>query len=100
MNRSPDLSPISPASSLAALVTGSSAGIGRAIALRLSRDGFHVIVQSRKNRAGAEETQSMIRAAGGTADVLTFDVSDSAAAETALEGYFKSQPERTLSALI
>ena len=43
-----------------ALVTGSSRGIGRAIAVRLARDGYEVIVHGAGNRAKAEETKRLI----------------------------------------
>lgn len=67
------------------LVTGSSRGVGRAIALRLARDGFAVTVHCRGGRAAADATAEAIRAAGGEADVLQFDVRDRVAARTALE---------------
>ena len=66
------------------LVTGSSRGVGRAIALRLARDGFAVSVHCRSGRAEAEDVATAIRAAGGTADVLQFDVSDREASQQAL----------------
>lgn len=58
------------------LVSGSSRGIGRAIALRLARDGFAVSVHARARRAEAEGVAAEIVAAGGVADVLLFDVRD------------------------
>lgn len=68
------------------LVTGSSRGIGRAIALRLARDGFAVTVHCRSDRTAADTVASEIAAAEGTAAVLQFDVSDRGGARTALEG--------------
>ena len=67
------------------LVTGSSRGIGRAIALRLACDGFSVTVHCRSRRSEAESVASEIRDAGGVADVLQFDVCDAEASRTLLE---------------
>lgn len=67
------------------LVTGSSRGIGRAIALRLAADGFDVIVHCRSRRAEAEDAATAIRALGRGARVLAFDVADRGAARAALE---------------
>ena len=62
------------------LVTGSSRGIGRAIAERLARSGFAVTVHCRSKRAEADALAAQI----GT-QVLQFDVADRAAARRALE---------------
>jgi 3-oxoacyl-[acyl-carrier protein] reductase len=62
------------------LVSGSSRGIGRAIALGLARDGFSVTVHCRSRRAEAEGVVAEIRSAGGEADFLMFDVRDRAVA--------------------
>lgn len=58
------------------LITGSSRGIGRAIALRLARDGFSVTVHCRSQRSEAEAVVEEIRRDGGMADLLQFDVTD------------------------
>lgn len=68
------------------LVTGSSRGIGRAIALRLARDGFEVTVHCRQRADEARAVVDAIAAAGGRADLLQFDVRDRAAARAALDG--------------
>lgn len=68
-----------------ALVTGASSGIGRAIALRLARDGFEVIVHYRRDEAGARSTLDAILSAGGTGRLAGFDVRDAPAAEAVLE---------------
>jgi 3-oxoacyl-[acyl-carrier protein] reductase len=71
--------------SLQVLVTGSSRGIGRAIAQRLARDGFDVIVHCRERHDLALEVQSEIQCLGQHARVLMFDVADRAATAAALE---------------
>jgi 3-oxoacyl-[acyl-carrier protein] reductase len=67
------------------LVTGSSRGIGRAIAVALARDGYAVTVHCRTRVDEARAVQHEIAQAGGSADVLVFDVTDRAAARTRLE---------------
>jgi 3-oxoacyl-[acyl-carrier protein] reductase len=58
------------------LVTGSSKGIGRAIAQRLARDGFTVIVHYHLDRNGAEQTLNAIREAGGIGRITRFNLPD------------------------
>ena len=60
------------------LVTGSSRGIGRAIALRLARDGFDVVVHCRTRIEEAEAVAAEVRGLGRNARCLQFDVSDRA----------------------
>lgn len=67
------------------LVTGASKGIGRAIATRLGRDGFAVLVHYANDRAGAEGTLAQIAAAGGRGRLISFDTSRREATQAALE---------------
>ncbi|MCW3046512.1 MAG: family NAD(P)-dependent oxidoreductase [Solirubrobacterales bacterium] len=58
-----------------ALVTGATAGLGRAIALQLARDGAEVVVHGRSAERGAQ-TVAAIAAEGGTARFAAADLSD------------------------
>jgi len=60
----------------AAVVTGSSSGIGRAIALGFARAGADVLVHARSNQKGADETARDIREMGRHATVVIADLSD------------------------
>lgn len=64
-----------------ALVTGSSRGIGRAIAVRLARDGADIAVNFRSDATGAGETLAALHDAGVRGTVLRGDVSLAADAQ-------------------
>ncbi|MGN0691434.1 MAG: elongation factor P 5-aminopentanone reductase [Oscillospiraceae bacterium] len=68
-----------------ALVTGASRGIGRAIAVRLARDGFYIAVNFRENTAAAEETLRIIGDMGGKGALYRADISDGKAVSEMLE---------------
>ncbi len=59
-----------------ALVTGSATGIGRAIALRLAREGVHIAINYSKSEKEAVETQRLVEAEGVRALLLQATVSD------------------------
>jgi 3-oxoacyl-[acyl-carrier protein] reductase len=73
-----------------AIITGASGGIGRAVAERLARDGFSVVLNYAGNAAKADEAASAITAAGGRAVALKADV----ASATDVEQLFKQAGER------
>jgi 3-oxoacyl-[acyl-carrier protein] reductase len=79
-----------------ALVTGASGGIGAAIAQRLARDGLHVIVHANSQPGRADAVAEAIRAAGGSAETVVFDVSDNPASARALEGLLETGPIQVL----
>ncbi len=67
------------------LVTGSSRGIGRAIALDLATHGYPVIVHCRSRRAEADALADSIHQQGGQCRVLQFDVADRETTREVLE---------------
>jgi 3-oxoacyl-[acyl-carrier protein] reductase len=74
-----------PARTPYAFVTGASRGIGAAIATRLAKDGYDIVLNFRSNQAAADAVAGAIRAHGRQAWLLPFDVADRDAARTALE---------------
>ena len=58
-----------------ALVTGSSRGIGKGIAIRLAQEGCNIVIDYREKRDHAEDTAKQVEAAGRRAVLLQADVS-------------------------
>jgi 3-oxoacyl-[acyl-carrier protein] reductase len=73
-----------------ALVTGASRGIGRAIARQLAAAGARVHVNFVRDTAAGAETVSLIRSAGGSAELAQFDVADSATSTDAITAIAKA----------
>ncbi|KAA0016445.1 3-oxoacyl-ACP reductase FabG [Salinicola corii] len=67
------------------LVTGANRGIGKAIATRLARDGFALVLHCRRPGGDIEEVRAGIEAEGRQARVIHFDVTAREAAQAVLE---------------
>ena len=83
-----------------ALITGGSRGIGRAIAERLARDGYTVVINYKSNQQSAISCQQAIESAGGKAELLQFDVTDGTAIETALTAWDNAHQGEHISVLV
>ena len=69
------------------LVTGSSRGIGREIALTLAKDDFDVVLHFSKNSEAAKNVQEEIKNLGKSCDILQFDISNREQCKKVLEKY-------------
>jgi len=67
------------------LVTGSSRGIGKAIALRLAKEGYDLVLHCLSNRQAADEIATQVEGLGQSARVLQFDIADREQARELLE---------------
>ena len=65
-----------------AIVTGGSRGIGRAVAMRLAKDGMNLVINYRGNSAAAEETERLCRELGAEVLLVQGDVSRAEDCET------------------
>ncbi len=83
-----------------ALITGASRGLGKAIALRLAKDGLSVIINYQSNKEAAEDTLRQVQEAGGSGELLPFDVSDAQAIDKALETWSANHPDDYISVLV
>ena len=75
-----------------ALVTGGSGDLGSAICRRLASEGLHVIVHANANLARAETVVADIRATGGSAEAVAFDVADGEATRQAIDALLQAGP--------
>ncbi|HPV88510.1 MAG TPA: 3-oxoacyl-ACP reductase FabG [Bacteroidales bacterium] len=83
-----------------ALVTGGSRGIGRAVCIALAREGYAILVNYVSNRTSALETVRLVEEAGGSAELMPFNVSSKQEVDEALEKWEEAHPGEYISLLV
>ena len=81
-------------------MTGGSRGIGKAVALRLAREGWPVVINYRSNEEAAQATKAEIEAAGGVCELLPFDTSSGKEIEAAIDRWEAAHPDDWFGALV
>lgn len=83
-----------------ALITGASRGIGRAIAIKLAKKGYNILINYVSNDIAANETKTMVESYGVLAELLKFDVCDKIAIEMNLEQWQDNHKNDIIEVLI
>jgi 3-oxoacyl-[acyl-carrier protein] reductase len=83
-----------------ALVTGGSRGIGRAICIKLALQGYHILVNYKRNDAEADKTIKLIGDIKGSAERLKFDVSDRTETDQVLGRWIEANGEKVIEVLV
>ena len=82
------------------LITGGSRGIGRSVCVRLAGMGMPIVINYNSNTPAAEETKRLIEEAGGSAELLPFNVADSNEVDKALMKWEEAHPEDYISIVV
>ncbi|HNP48349.1 MAG TPA: 3-oxoacyl-ACP reductase FabG [Bacteroidia bacterium] len=83
-----------------ALVTGGSRGIGKAICLKMSSMGYHVLINYKSNISAAESTLQEIKSQGGTAELMAFDVANKMETDNVLGSWIEKNPDHLIEVLV
>jgi len=83
-----------------ALVTGGSRGIGRAICLKLTEMGYHILINYCSGVDEAQITLAMIQQHGGSGELMKFNVASQQEVEKALDDWMQSHPDEYIEVLV
>jgi len=84
-----------------ALVTGASRGLGKAIALRLSKDlGLHILINFVSNETAALATKTLIEEQGGSAELMPFKVENNTQVENKVEEWLANNKDSKIEVLV
>ncbi len=83
-----------------AFVSGGSRGIGRAVCLELAGMGYSLLINYVSNDAAAQETLRMVEEAGGSGELMKFDVADPQESLQAITEWQEAHPEEYVEVLV
>ena len=83
-----------------ALVTGGSRGIGRAVCLKMADMGYNILINYKSNETEANQTLSLVKEKGVSAEIIQFDVSDKNQVQSILGGWMEANPEKVIEVLV
>jgi 3-oxoacyl-[acyl-carrier protein] reductase len=82
-----------------ALVTGGSRGIGRAICIKLAKEGYYILINFKRNLEEAEKTLLLVKGAGD-GELLQFNVADKTAIKKSLGKWINDNKEKYIEVLV
>lgn len=83
-----------------AFITGGSRGIGRAVALKMAKDNYSILLNYKSNHSAAEEVKSEIEALGVKCELLQMDVSSKSDIADKLEKWIENNPDKLIEVLV
>ncbi|MDB2462701.1 3-oxoacyl-ACP reductase FabG [Algibacter sp.] len=84
-----------------ALITGGSRGIGKSICIQLAKDSeYHIIINYQSNKEAALNTLEAVQEAGGTGELLQFNVVDNAEVKSTLDGWQVQNPNAIIEVIV
>jgi 3-oxoacyl-[acyl-carrier protein] reductase len=83
-----------------ALVTGGSRGIGRAVCIKLVSLDLHILINYKSNEQEALETLALVKQAGGSGELMQFDVSDRVQVEATINNWYDQHKDEYIEVLV
>tara|TARA_B110000263_G_scaffold46345_1_gene38438 strand:- start:1015 stop:1746 length:732 start_codon:yes stop_codon:yes gene_type:complete len=84
-----------------ALITGGSRGIGKAICIQLAKDtNYSILINYQSNKQAALETLKEVKEAGGTGELLQFDVANSEEVKSVLDSWHEKNKDAIIEVIV
>lgn len=84
-----------------ALITGGSRGIGKAVCIQLAKDtSYHILINYNSNKDAALDTLKQVEAAGGSGEIIQFNVTDITDVQTKLDAFHEQHKEAIIEVLV